>query len=172
MFEFECHLSMILIPPVPHPRNAICELGKRGAASGSVRLLPEHSEAATWLVERELAYHNAAGKLVLHSSALVFATILSNPKQVFDPPDLLNCSLWSLRRKLVCQGWSKAASGKSASIEKKMFNAKSEHQAYYAILLESNMGILFKVHFPSFRATLSHHSGYTFELDAIIFVYA
>ncbi len=128
---------------MPQPRNAICELGKRGAASGRpVKLLPEHYEAATWLVERELAYHNAAGKLVLHSSALVFATILSKPQQVVDPPDLLNCSLWSLRRKLVCQGWLKAASGKSASIEKKMFNQKSEHQAYYAILLESNMGVI------------------------------
>lgn len=76
------------------------------------------------------------GKLVLNSSALTFVTTLSQPKKVKDPIDPLNRSLWSLRRCLTAAGWTQGVSGKHASIKEKCFNSKSEHHAYFAILLQ------------------------------------
>lgn len=77
---------------------------------------------------------------MFHSSALVFATVLSNPARVYDPPNPLDRSLWSLRRRLVFEGWEAAVSGRQGSVANKKFNWKSEHQAYYAILLERRVG--------------------------------
>ena len=128
-------------PCTREPRTNICELGRRGASTGRPqRLLPEHQEAATWLESHNLASRNPNGRLIFHSSALVFGTVLSNPARVYDPPNPLDRSLWSLRRQLLFQGWEVAVSGRQGSVANKKFNCKSEHQAYYAILLERCAG--------------------------------
>ena len=96
----------------------------------------EDQTAVAWLEERALAFLNAKGRLVFQSSALVFATVLSKVERVRGPPNLLDCSLWSLRRKIVFAGWEEAQSGRHASVENQRFNRKCEHHAYYVILLE------------------------------------
>ena len=118
-------------------RNTICELGKRGVLSGRPqKVRAEDRTAVEWLEERALAFLNAKGRLVFQSSALVFATVLSKAERVRDPANLLDCSLWSLRRKIVSAGWEEAQSGKHASVENKQSNKKCEHHADYVILLE------------------------------------
>ena len=118
-------------------RRQVRELGECGVNRGRpISLKPSEAAAAEWMQRQELASFNSKGKLVLNSSALTFVTTLSQPKKVKDPIDPLNRSLWSLRRCLTAAGWTQGVSGKHASIEEKCFNSKSEHHAYFAILLQ------------------------------------
>lgn len=117
----------------------VCELGEAGASRGRpLTLKPTQFSAASWMEKHDLASFNEKGRLVIKSGALVFATMLSCPKRVADPEDPLDRSLWSLRRSLLAGGWTEGKSGKHASVEFKCFNAKSEHHAYFAILLQRN----------------------------------
>ena len=118
-------------------REQICELGEAGAKKGRPLVLtPAQMIAAEWMEKYELASVNGKGRLVINSAALIFSTRLSSPKKVQDPVDPLCRSLWSLRRSLVTAGWSKGESGKHASVAQRCFNFKSEHHAYYTILLK------------------------------------
>ena len=118
----------------------VCDLGKQCASSAVPQTLaPEQEEAAKWMQDRQLAYLNSKGQFLLHSSSLVFATNLSAPKLSQEPEDLLQRSLWSLRRQLVSRGWRKGESGKHGSVDNKTFHGKCEHHAYYAILLDRDV---------------------------------
>ena len=112
------------------------------AAGQPLKVREADKAAAEWLEQRDLASCNPKGRLVIHSAALVFSTSLGNVERVRDPPELINCSLWSLRRRMLEAGWTEAESGKASSVESKLFNKKSEHSAYYAILLERNLAII------------------------------
>lgn len=140
--------SLYLLPSIPLASNAnlralrtlVCELGEAGARSGRpLSLNPRQVAAAEWMERHELAFLNSKGRLVLNSSALNFFTTLSQPQKVQDPVDPLERSLWSLRRSLIAEGWAKSDSARDASVEMKRFNAKSEHHAYYAMLLQRIM---------------------------------
>ena len=91
---------------------------------------------------------------------------MSSPKLVEDPVDLMDRSLWSLRRSLVTRGWAPAESGKHASIEQKLFNKKSDHHAYFAILLERSPVGLGNVFI--FRCHNRPHDGLVLHIDVYL----
>lgn len=137
LFFLSSHASIANLQAL---RTQVCELGEAGARKGRpLSLNPLQVAAAEWMERHELAYFNSKGRLVLNSSALNFVTTLSQPQKVQDPVDPLERSLWSLRRSLIAEGWTKSDSAWDASVERKRFNAKSEHHAYYAMLLQRIM---------------------------------
>lgn len=119
-------------------RKHICSLGQSAASHGRpIHVQPEHKVAASWMAEQQLASLTESGRLVLQSSALIFATKLAGVQKVKEPEDPRKRSLWSLRRQIMAEGWTRARSGRHASVEQKLFNPKSEFPEYYAILLHS-----------------------------------
>lgn len=141
----------------------VCELGEAGARRGRpLTLKPTQFSAASWMEKHDLASFNEKGRLLITSGALVFATMLSCPKRVADPEDPLDRSLWSLRRSLLAGGWTEGKSGKHASVEFKCFNAKSEHHAYFAILLQRN-----KVEILNLKLSVHFHQNQTNILPSL-----
>lgn len=100
-----------------------------------MKIQSHQHDAVTWMEQHDLASINSSGRFVLHSSALTFSMSLSNVQRVQEPENPLECSIWSLRRRLKRHGWREGKSGKHASVEAKRFNPQSQFVAYYAILL-------------------------------------
>ncbi|CAE7311851.1 unnamed protein product [Symbiodinium sp. CCMP2456] len=98
--------------------TAICHLGKKAVQTGLPLSVPQsHQSAADWIVEHELGEYN-------------------DRRPLDEPGDLIDHSLWSLRRQLRSQGWCEAEKGKRLSAAQKYFSGSNRAPSYYVILIE------------------------------------
>lgn len=89
-----------------------------------------------WMVSHDFATKPGHGQVVLLSSCLESRTVLSEPEPVQHPGSNDECSLFSLRQKLLRLGWQEAVSRASACVRDKVFRSQSIVKNYYVLLLE------------------------------------
>ena len=118
------------------PRQRVLDIGRLAASAGRpISIKKQHQQAASWLVERNLATYTSQGQIVLLSAALQTVTKLQDPVLVSGPANNCKNSVWGLRRKLAKEGW-RAGPPSSSSIDNHVFNDKNSFRQYLSLLLD------------------------------------